>query len=89
MDHVIEAENLFSQGFNCAQAVAAAFCDKLGLNLKAALRLSSPFGGGMARMREVCGAVTGIFMVVGMKYGYSDATDLTAKKFMTRCVTWA
>jgi C_GCAxxG_C_C family probable redox protein len=77
--HSEEAKNLFARGYNCAQAVFAAFCDETGLDMKTALLLSSSFGGGMGRLREVCGALTGMFMVAGIKFGYVDSKDKSAK----------
>ncbi len=74
-----EALRMFARGFNCAQAVFAAFGPGLGLSTDQALRVSSAFGGGMGRMGEVCGAVTGAFMVMGFKYGWSDAVDSASK----------
>ena len=79
MDHVTLAADLFLEGFNCAQAVAVAFCDVTGMDKKEAAKLASPFGGGMGRMREVCGAVSGMFMVLGSLYGY-DNSDADSKK---------
>lgn len=73
------AKKLFVQGYNCAQSVFAAFCDETGLDIDTALKIASSFGGGMGRLREVCGAVTGMYMVVGLKYGYTDPTDKKAK----------
>lgn len=73
------AKELFTKGYNCSQSVLAAFCDETGISFDDALRLSSSFGGGMGRLREVCGAVSGMFMVVGLKYGYSDPTDKLKK----------
>ena len=67
------ARQAFKEGYNCSQAMVAAFSDLMGMDKKTALRLASSFGGGMGRMREVCGAVTGMFMVVGILYGYDDA----------------
>ena len=67
-----EAMELFRQGYNCAQAVMASFCKELGLEEKQAMMLASSFGGGMGRMREVCGAVSGMAMVLGLAQGYSD-----------------
>ncbi len=60
------ASALFLQGYNCAQAVFGAFAQTVGLNPEMALRLSAPFGGGIGRTREVCGAVSGALMVLGM-----------------------
>jgi C_GCAxxG_C_C family probable redox protein len=73
------AMELFKQGYNCSQAVVAAFCEDTGIDFETALKISSSFGGGMGRLREVCGAVSGMFMVAGMKYGYTDPKDRTSK----------
>ena len=73
MDHSMQAAELFLEGYNCAQAVAVAFCDVTGLDVKATAKLMSSFGGGMGRMREVCGAVSGMLMVAGYLYGYDSA----------------
>ena len=67
-----KAETLFLEGYNCAQAVIIAFEDLHGLDRKTAASLASSFGGGMARLREVCGSVSGMFMVAGLLYGYDD-----------------
>lgn len=74
-----KARKLFLSGHNCAQAVFLAFSKELGLDEQTALKLSSGFGGGMGRLREVCGAVSGMFMVLGMKYGSADPTDQKTK----------
>ena len=66
MDHGERAAELFLQGYNCAQAVAVAFCDVTGLEPDFTARMASSFGGGMGRMREVCGAVSGMLMVAGL-----------------------
>lgn len=75
-----KAMALFKEGCNCAQAVFLAFEDKYNIEHTTALMLSSSFGGGMGRLREVCGAVSGMFMVAGVLYGYDDVTDYEAKK---------
>lgn len=75
-----KAMDLFKEGYNCAQAVFLAFEDKYNIDHKTALMLSSSFGGGMGRLREVCGAVSGMFMVAGVLYGYDDVKDYEAKK---------
>ena len=69
-----KARENFLKGYNCAQAVLLAFEDKLGLPLDTdtLASLAAPFGGGMGRMREVCGAVSGMLMVEGFLRGYSD-----------------
>lgn len=66
------AEQNFEEGYNCAQAVLLAFCEETGLSREQAALLASTFGGGMGRMREVCGAVSAMFMVEGLVCGYSD-----------------
>ena len=80
MDHGIKAAELFLGGYNCAQAVAVAFCDLTGLEEKQAAKMASAFGGGMGRLREVCGAVSGMLLVLGILDGYDDPTDDAAKK---------
>lgn len=77
--HVELARDLFRKGYNCSQAVFLAFGDECGLDFDTAARLSSSFGAGMGRLREVCGAVTGMFMVAGLLYGYTDPEDLNGK----------
>lgn len=74
------AEENFKKGYNCAQAVVLAFSDLHGMDEKAAARLSSSFGGGMGRLREVCGSVSGMFLVAGILYGYEEAKDFQGKK---------
>ena len=69
----------FKRGYNCCQAVLCAFCDEIGMEEETARRLASSFGGGMGRLREVCGAVSAMFMIAGFKFGYSDITDKNAK----------
>lgn len=69
-----EAKSLFLEGYNCAQAVFGAFAPELGFDFDTAMKLSSGFGGGMGRLREVCGAVSGMFMVFDMKHGYTSPT---------------
>ena len=63
------AKELFMQGFNCSQSVLAACCDLYGLDEQMALRVSASFGGGIARMRHVCGAASGMFMLAGLEKG--------------------
>lgn len=77
--HEKKATQLFLEGYNCAQAVFAAFSDLTGLDEKTALRISSSFGGGIGRLREMCGTVSGMLMAAGMLYGYDDASVRTAK----------
>ena len=79
MDHAEYARELFYQGYNCSQSVFCAFCDVTGLDIDTAARMSSSFGGGMGRLREVCGTVSGALMVLGMVRGYSDPKNPQAK----------
>lgn len=67
-----KAMALFEEGYNCAQSVFLAFADLHGIDERTAAALSSSFGGGMGRLREVCGAVSGMFMTAGVLYGYDD-----------------
>ena len=70
---------LFEEGFNCAQAVSAAFCDEVGVSKETMVKMSSGFGGGFGRLREVCGAVSGMVLVANMIFGYESPTDSEAK----------
>ena len=81
MDHSIHAAELFLDGYNCAQAVAVAYCDLTGLTPDFSARMASSFGGGMGRLREVCGAVSGMFMVAGLLYGYTNNIQELAAQF--------
>ena len=80
MDHSIKAAELFLSGSNCAQAITVAFCDVTGLTPAFSAKLASSFGGGMGRMREVCGAVSGMLMVAGLLYGYDDPGEMDVNK---------
>jgi C_GCAxxG_C_C family probable redox protein len=75
MDRSKQAGDNFLSGYNCAQSVTMAFADLMGMEESAAARLASPFGGGMGRMREVCGAVSGMLIVLGILYGYDTPGD--------------
>ena len=79
-NHAELARELFMQGYNCAQAVVCAFCDVTGLEIDAAARMASSFGGGLGRLREVCGTVSGAALVLGILKGYADPEDYAAKK---------
>lgn len=75
-----EAVECFGCGFSCSQAVFSTYAETMGLDTTTALKISGPFGGGMAAMRETCGAVTGAFRVLGLKYGKTKADDDAAKQ---------
>lgn len=79
MGHREKAEALFNSGYNCAQAVFCAFADITGIDNDTALKLMSSFGGGMGKLREVCGACSGAFAVAGILWGSTDPNDNTAK----------
>ena len=79
MDKIKQAVSCFNEGFSCSQAIFSTYGQKLGISRKTALKVSGAFGGGMARMAETCGAVTGAFMVIGLKYGKAKANDEKAK----------
>jgi C_GCAxxG_C_C family probable redox protein len=79
MTRADKAAALFAEGFSCSQAVFTAFSGGFDLARDLSLRLSQPFGGGMAHLGEACGAVTGAFMVLGLKYGRTRAEDLAAR----------
>ena len=78
-DRAVRAADLFYQGYNCSQSVVGAFSDLLPLDFGTLMRLSSSFGGGMGRLREVCGAVSGMFIVLGLLAGYDEPRDHAAK----------
>ena len=74
-----KAMNLFKEGYNCSQSVFLAFKDLYGIDRHTALKLSSSFGGGMGRLREVCGSVSGMFLTAGILYGYDSPKDRSSK----------
>lgn len=80
MDKATKAMELFKNGCNCAQAVFCAFPEETSLSEEEAMRISAGFGGGMGRMREVCGAVSGMIMVLSEKYATADPNDHEKKK---------
>lgn len=67
-----KAKELFKSGYNCSQAVLGVFCEEFGLDFETAMKISSSFGGGMGRMREVCGTVSGMFMAAGLMFENSS-----------------
>ncbi|MBQ3429415.1 MAG: C_GCAxxG_C_C family protein [Mogibacterium sp.] len=80
MNRADRAEELFRQGYNCGQSVFAAFADVLGMTVEEAAKIASPFGAGFGKLREVCGAVSGMTLVAGYLKGYSDPADYESKK---------
>ena len=86
MTHADTAAAVFSQGFACSQAVLSAYAAEHGLDKDAALKVSAGFGGGMGRMAQTCGAVTGAYMVLGLKHGAVSGQDQDAKQKTCRLV---
>ncbi len=84
MDKAEEALKSFKETFNCAQAVLSAFGPQMGLDKQTALKVAGAFGGGMARMGETCGAVTGALMVIGLKHGKTAPGDKEAQEITQR-----
>lgn len=79
MNEVERAGELFLEGYNCSQSVFAAFCNRFGLDEETAKRISAGLGGGVGRMREVCGAVSGAAMVLGSVACATDGDDKEGK----------
>jgi C_GCAxxG_C_C family probable redox protein len=77
---VNDAVACFNDGFNCAQAVLSTYCEQFGLDRETALRVACGLGGGMGRLQETCGAVSGAYLVIGLKYGQSAKDDAAAKE---------
>ncbi len=75
------AVQCFNNGFSCSQSVFAAFCEDYGLDKKFALKIGCSFGAGMAYLGEACGAVTGAFMVLGLRYGQDAEEDRPSRDF--------
>ena len=78
--HSQKAFELFQQGYNCAQSVAGAYAEEVGMDFETMIKMSSSFGGGMGKLREVCGAVSAMFLIAGLKKGYSNPNDDEVKQ---------
>ena len=76
---VSTAITFFEEGYNCSQAVFMAYSDIYGIEKEIAAKLATSFGGGMGRLREVCGAVSGMFLILGLQYPFTDTKDKVAK----------
>lgn len=79
-ERVSRARNYFTSGYNCAQAVAMAFDDVMEMDGNAVARIAAPFGGGMGRMREVCGAVSGMTLIAGSICPSVDPKNMDERK---------
>ena len=86
MDRADRAEELFRKGYNCSQSVFAAFADVLGMSVEEAAKIASPFGAGFGKLREVCGAVSGMTLAAGYLKGYDDPADYESKKDLYRLI---
>jgi C_GCAxxG_C_C family probable redox protein len=80
MNLVKKSVKLFEDGFACSQAILSTYGEKYGLAKNLALKIGDPFGAGMRGLSETCGAVTGAFMVIGLKYGRMNLEDTEAKE---------
>jgi len=80
MTNIDKATEYHSKGFNCSQAVFCTYCEQLGLDIKTALKISGGLGGGMGGLGEVCGAVTGAYLLIGLKHGQTQPEDKAAKE---------
>lgn len=78
MTKIEKALNAFDEGFNCSQALLSSYAEQFGLDRDSALKIATPFGGGLARTGGTCGAVTGALMVIGLMYGQNDSEDKQA-----------
>ena len=80
MGNIEQASSNFEAGFSCSQSIAAAFAPEMGLERTLALRVGAAMGGGLARSGQTCGAVSGALMVIGLKYGRTEADDEESKE---------
>ncbi|MFX1571608.1 MAG: C-GCAxxG-C-C family protein [Promethearchaeota archaeon] len=83
MSKVEKVISSFRGDFNCAQSILSSFATQYGLDKDTALRLATGFGGGMGRLQNTCGAVSGAFMVIGLRYGMgiNDDTETREKTY--------
>jgi C_GCAxxG_C_C family probable redox protein len=81
-NQVKQAVEMFKDGYSCSQAVVAAYCDRFGLDKNTALKISSGLGGGIGRTGNICGAVTGAILILGLKFGTTNPKE-KAGKFAT------
>ena len=79
-DRIELAVSLFKEGYNCSQAVVAAYADMYGFTREQALRMSASFGGGIGRMRQTCGAACGLFLVAGLETGCTEGSNREGKE---------
>jgi C_GCAxxG_C_C family probable redox protein len=80
MDRIEVVVSQFKEGFNCAQAILSTYAPLFGIDRKKALKIATPFGAGLGRMGEVCGAVSGALMVLGLDLGRASIEDIDAEE---------
>ena len=80
MSRIEKAISRFNDKFNCAQSIMSTYSTQYGLDNDTALKLATGFGGGMAKFGRTCGAVSGAFMVIGLKYGMGINEDIEVKE---------
>jgi C_GCAxxG_C_C family probable redox protein len=78
-NQVKQAVDMFNEGYSCSQAVVAAYCDRFGLDKNTGLKISSGLGGGIGRTGNICGAVTGAILILGLKFGTTNPKDKNGK----------
>ncbi len=83
-----QAVKNFQDGFNCSQAVCAAFAERAGVERETALKVAAGFGGGIGRMGDMCGAVTGAIMALGLKYGFTAGSPEAKSEMYARVQTF-
>lgn len=86
MSRADRAEALFREGYNCSQTVVATFADVLDMSVEEAAKMSAALGAGVGKMREVCGAVSGMALVASHFKGYSDPKEVEGKKALYKLV---
>lgn len=75
-----KAVSLFKEGLSCSQAILSTYGEQFGIDRPTTMRLAAGLGAGMGRMADTCGAVTGAYLVIGLKYGNTTAQDRQAKE---------
>lgn len=86
MSKIKQAKSLFSEGYLCSQSIMITYAPRFGLKPEMAAKIGAPFGGGIARRGDICGAVNGALLVLGLKYGHLSPDDLETKEEVYRKV---
>lgn len=88
-EKVRKSVTLFEEGYNCSQAVFMTYANRYGIETEMAAKLATSFGGGMGRLREVCGAVSAMSLVLGLEYPFTDTKNKTSKNLNYSKVQYA